>query len=743
MNKVLRNMPLHCSRLLLLAAAPVVAAQPMLEEVIVTAQKKAESLQDAPISISAFGAEAMEAKGIHNLVDLRANVPNLQLTPHPNSATSARIFMRGVGNNDDQITQDPSIAVYMDGVYVARSQGLAQEVADIAQIEVLRGPQGTLYGRNATGGAINVVTRGPDLGEFGFSQALSAGNYDYFRSRTSVNVPLGESFAAKFAYLQSEKEGFVDNLGTGVERFGDQERAAWRADLLWEPTDSLRLRYGYDRSQIDDTPMFLTLAPLYPQQAERPSRGSEFVDNLQANDVTAQGHSLTVSWLLNDALELKYIGAFRELDNFTYQDYHSGVPGDHALIVTVFDGPQEQTSHELQLLGEAFDSRLEFIVGAYVFEEWAESVDLTVLENLPIDLTGDGSPDARSDVYIFRDVEIDNSAQALFGQATYTPQWLDSRLHITAGLRVSQDQRKAIKNTTTELRDIAPLVPLPFPSPAMLTMVDPEGKGDRDFDDVSPSLVVAYDLSDAINVYAKLVKGYKTGGYNVRASSVERFNAGFDEETLISTELGLKSELWNNRLRLNAAVFQADYDDIQINLQTDPNDVTVTDVLNVGQAVIEGAELDITAVLSESLTLNVNYGYLDPDYREILGENGEELRDMFRFVNAPQHSAGIDLSYVRPLSFAEFSANLGYTWQDEKFSKTTLDNGTYIVDDYGLLNARVGLSDIALLGGSLRTAIWGRNLEDKEYYIAHFDALVPTAVFGDPRSYGIDVMFEY
>lgn len=728
---------------ILLFSGGVIAKELVLEEVIVTAQKKSESLQDAPISISAFNAQAMEAKGIHNLVDLRANVPNLQMTPHPNSATSVRVFMRGVGNDDDQITQDPSIAVYLDGIYVARSQGLAQEVADIAQIEVLRGPQGTLYGRNATAGAINVVTRAPDIGQLGLSQSFSIGNYNYFRSRTSANLPIGESIAVKLAYLSIEKDGFIDNAGTGVDRFGDHDRKAWRADLMWQPSESLSVRYGYDRSQIDDTPMFLAASPLHPEKVGRPDKGSEFVKDLRADNVTASGHSLILGWMLSDALELKYIGAYRELNNETYQDYHTGEFGADPLFITIFDGPQDQTSHELQLLGDALEGRLEFIVGAYLFKEEAESFDTTIVPNFPVDLTEDGSPDAVSDVYIFRDVAIENNAQALFGQATYTPDWLESRFHITAGLRFSKDQRKARKNTTTELRDITPLVALPFPSPASLTFTDPEAEGDRDFDDVSPSLVLAYDVSDNINIYGKVVKGYKTGGYNVRASTVERFNAGFDEETLISTEFGIKSELWSNRLRLNAAVFYANYEDIQINIQTDPNDPTVTDVFNAGKAVIEGVELDITAVLTETLTLGVNYGYLDPDYREILGENGEELRREFRVINAPQHSAGIDLSYVKPLSFADFGASVSYSWQDEKYSKTNIETGIYIIDDYGLLNARVGLSEMAALGGHFRMAIWARNLEDKEYYIDQFDALLPTAVFGDPRSYGLDVVYEY
>ena len=189
-----------------------------VEDIVVTAQKREESLQDTPISIVALTASDLEKKGVSGLVDLRSQVPNLQLTPHPNSGSTTQVFMRGVGLNDDQITQDPSVAVYMDGVYVARSQGMALEVADLARVEVLRGPQGTLYGRNATGGAINFITAKPRLGEFGAKAQLSLGNYDLRRFKVGVNVPVGDQLAVNLAFVKMKQDGFIDNPGTVASR---------------------------------------------------------------------------------------------------------------------------------------------------------------------------------------------------------------------------------------------------------------------------------------------------------------------------------------------------------------------------------------------------------------------------------------------------------------------------------------------------------------------------------------------
>ncbi|MBN7796519.1 TonB-dependent receptor [Parahaliea mediterranea] len=700
-------------------AAPLLAtAQPMLEEVVVTAQKREESLQDTPISLAALGSDELETRGIEDLTDLRSVVPNLQLTPHPNSAATARIYVRGIGNSDDQITQDPSVAVYMDGVYLARTQGLAMEAADIARIEVLRGPQGTLYGRNATGGAINYITEQPSIGEWGFKQQFTAGSRDLFRSKTTVNVPLGDTLAARVGYVTASQDGFIDNAGGGESRFGDRERDAWRADVLWRPADTFSLRYAYDRSDIGDSPVYAAAVPLYPRTAPIPDAGDPAVQNVEANDVTADGHSLVAAWDVSPLVTLKSITAYRSLDNYQNMDYHTGVYGPFPIFRTSSDIEQEQWSQELQLLGESRDGGLQYIAGLYYFDEDGSYFSDTLVPANSIHSLNLG--------------DIANEAIAAFGQATWTPDILRQRLHLTLGLRWSEDRREASKAEAIQ--------------PVGTDIVIPRGAGagDNTFTNTSPSLVVAYDLGDDINLYAKLVEGYKTGGFNTRASSIEAFERGFGEETLTSYEIGAKMELWDRRLRVNAAVFQADYEDIQINVQSDPGDISLTDVLNAGEATITGFELDATALLFEGFSANLRYGYLDAQYDEITDATGADLSDLFRFTQSPRNTVTADLDYtLPPLPFGELRANLNYSWQDDKFTSSTAESGEYIVGDYGLLNARLTLSRLPVPSGDLRVALWGKNLEDKTYYIAHFNAGVPTAMFGEPRTYGIDLIYEY
>ncbi|MGW8204712.1 TonB-dependent receptor (plasmid) [Sphingomonas bisphenolicum] len=718
-------MPNHMTAVSVVALLASMAATPALAQdradaiadIVVTAQKRAESLQDTPISIAAFSAKDLEAKGINGLTDLRANVPNLQLTPFPNNAATTQIFMRGVGLADDQITQDGGVAVYMDGVYVARSQGLAMEVADLERIEVLRGPQGTLYGRNATGGAINFITRKPDLRAFGFKGQVTLGNYDNRRFKAAVNIPVGQTIALRLSYVNQQQDGFIANPGTGVSRWGDKDRQAMRADLLWQPSDRFSLRYNYDRTEIGDTPTYVAFSPLHPRTIDRPKAGSPLVRDLLPNDITSQGHSLTGEWEASDDLTVRSITGYRKLDNFQNQDYLTGALGPFPLQKNSSRARQDQWSQEWQLVGDALDGTLQYVAGFYYFSESGDNFSNSYS---PPTLT-------RS----FTTATIDNRSYALFGQATFTPQALDRRLHLTVGLRQSWDKREATLARQTQVNG------------GPITIVPGAGDGSRHFKDFSPSFVVAYDASDDVNLYVKAVKGYKSGGYNVRASSIDRFDEGFGPETLWSYEAGVKSEWLDKRLRFNAAGFISKYSDIQVNVQSDPTNIRLTDVLNAGSATVKGVEMDLTLAPARDLRLSVNYGYLLARYKEIIDATGANIAANYRFTNAPRHSIALDLTYDLPrLPLGHLSANFNYTAQSDKYTNATVTSGRYIIGDYGLLNGRLTLTDIPGVKG-VRASLWGRNLTDKNYYVMQFNVGRPGALFGEPRTYGVDLSVEF
>jgi len=697
-------------------AANAVADDNGIEEIIVTAQKREESLQTTPVSIAAFGAKELESKGISGLTDLRANVPALQLTPFPNNAATTQIFMRGVGLSDDQITQDGGVAVYMDGVYIARSQGLAVEVADLERIEVLRGPQGTLYGRNATGGAINFITRKPDLGDFGFKGQVTIGNYDQRRFKVAVNIPVGQTIAARLSYVNEKQDGFIRNPGTGVKRWGDQDRQAMRGDLLWEPVDGISLRYAYDRTEIGDTPAYVAVTSFHPATTPRPKAGSPLVRDLLANDIVSQGHSLIGEWQPANGATVRSITGYRKLANFQNQDYLTGALGPIPLQKNSSQAKQDQWSEELQLVGDAFGDRVQYVVGLYYFTEDGRN------------FSNSFSPPTAT--RSFTTATISNESYALFGQATLTPDWLDRRLHVTVGVRQSWDKRGATLLRETQVNG-GPIV-----------MVPGFGDGSRRFKDFSPSLIVAYDAAEDIHLYAKAVKGYKSGGFNIRASSIARFDEGFGPETLWSYEAGLKSQWLDNRLRFNVAGFLSKYRDIQINVQSDPTNVRLTDVLNAGRATVKGIEMDLTMAPVSDLRVTANYSYLHARYNSITSATGANVAADYRFTNAPAHTLAFDVTYdLPPTPVGRLSANANYTMQSDKFTNATITGGRYVVGDYGLLNARLALTDIPGLAG-VRAALWARNLADKEYYLMQFNIGRPGAIFGEPRTYGIDLSME-
>ncbi|MCR9184281.1 MAG: TonB-dependent receptor [Halieaceae bacterium] len=709
------------------AASVGVSAQargePQLEEVRVTAQKRSEPLQLVPISLVSLDETALATIGFDDLESLRLQVPGLQLLPHPNAQSTQLVFLRGVGNADEQIIQDPSVGVYLDGVYLARSQGLNLELLDIERVEVLRGPQGTLYGRNATGGAVNFVTRLPELGEWAFRQHLGTGSRDLLRSRTGLNLPLGDTAALGVGYLVSSQQGFVRNAGSGKSHFGSRDREALRADLYWEPVPSWRLRYAYDTAESEDTPAFIDRVPLAPLAADRPSSGSPDVADLRANRVHAEGHSVHVSWSPGGVFEVRSITGYRKLVDYQNQDFHSGEFGPLPLLQTEATGIQDNWSQELQFLGGSDEWGLEHIFGIYWFKEQAER------------MASNYTPGTGLRRLVFgRDIE--NTALAVFGHVKWAPPVLDRRLEMTLGGRWSEDKRRAVLNRALENVATGTVTFNPQPS-----------AGEQEFDNFSPSFVMSWQTHETINLYAKVVEGYKSGGFNARATSPQRFSEGFDDETLVSWELGLKSDWLDRRVRLNVALFQSDYEDIQVNVQSDPNNVLLSDVLNAGSATIDGLELDLSGLWGDNLRYDIRYAWLDAGFDRITAADGTNVADRYRFIGAPRHFLTLGLEYtLAETALGHVRLASQYLWQEAQFSSSTVNAGTYIIQAHGLWNARLTLSS-PLPRGEVEVALWGKNLSDEEYYTAHFNGgagfAVPSAIWGAPRSLGVDFSYAY
>ena len=748
----------------LFGAAETAYAAPALEEVFVTAEKRVESLQDVPISIVAFNQAALENLGISDIKDLAAKVPNVQIGEFTGSSTTVRLFIRGVGQGDVQVTQDPSVALYMDGVYIGSSVGTAFETADLERIEVLRGPQGTLYGRNATGGAINIITREADPSGLRIKQIFNVGNLGLFRSTSLINVPIMGVAAVKLAYTSYDRDGWVDNIGNG-DNFAIEDRETFTTDFHWDIGDTQALNYRYSQNSIKDTSRlsqalaFDPNAPLaslivfqnpqvdangIPVEAtdKRLDKATAF-DEQQKGDVQIHAHTLNYEWQFNEMMTFKSITGYRDVNAFTQ---NSQVPtasllGIYSITNGLPDTSFNQFTQEFQLLGDS--DTINWVGGLFYYEDESEETN-----------NGNSSGSEAIPAGVLIDyTSTKNKSLAAFGQMTWTPPHLGGSWHFTFGARYSDDNRKAFRDNNRISYGFGG-VPNGIPSF--------QANYDKDFSKFNPAFTVDYDLNDFSNVYAKVVTAYKSGGTSQRSTSLINFQKGFDEEDLTSYEVGYKGDLADSRVRVNAAVFYMQYDGYQQSVSTG-NTPGERDFVNIDSADIYGLEFDLSVAVTERLIGSFNYGYLNssfgPNLISYLGLDAnaldglslrtDELTDDLAL--APSHSATVSLDYTRSVSYGVFSANINSQYQSK--TNSGIINPTGYLDTRTLLGATTSLSEIELGSGYgyLKVMLWGKNLTDEEYTIGSirqgaFDDLGfigGVATFGDPRTYGIALEYEF
>ncbi len=704
-----------------------------LEEVIVTAERRETSLQDTPISVLAFGSSDLEKFGIDDLGDIQHSVPNLYMRQFPNSQASLRTYMRGVGNNDVGMSTDPSVGVYIDGIYVARSIGLGSEVASLERIEVLRGPQGSLYGRNTIGGAINMITAKP-TGEFGFKGNLSAGSHSYTRGRVEVDTPRAGGVAAKLSLLKSKKDGWVNNQGSGPN-FGDNDSLGGRIAINWQPTDSVNVDYSFDSTDTDaGTIYYQNIGPSlfgYSKVRYQKDRLDDVRPStpFKESNVKIKGHGLTVSWDISDDLQIKSVTGYREVEQSIYQDYGANRFTPRLFANVPFDNSQDQFSQELQVLGKLMDGSVDYVLGAYYFTEKGDE-DTTDYITLPLGFLPPFPPNYTDLLEIELPTRVssaENEARAIYGHFVWTPAAMD-QLHITLGLRYSEDDR--------EVETAA------YSGGFQFFSANPNDSWDNQSFDIT----AAYDLTDDVNVYAKFVQGYKTGGFNIRATSEVAANLPLGEETVETMEAGIKAQFLDNRVRLNAAVFSSDYQDIQLSF-AQLNDPTNVVLYNAGQAKIKGAELDLTTLITDSLKLTLGYGYLDTSVDPVDNPQTPAVeQDHVVLPSAPKNSFTADLDYTFPsFGYGELTLNVNYSKVDDADFVSFVRRG-YNIPGYDLWNARLTLGELCLSNGRASVSIWGKNLADEEYLldgIEGFPWSPMVAPYGESRTWGVDFNWEY
>lgn len=698
--------------------------QAALEVIQVTARRTAENLQTVPVAVTSIGAEDLKQKGIENITSIQQQSPNttLQVSRGTNSTLTA--YIRGIGQQDPLWGFEPGVGIYLDDVYMARPQGAAMDIYDVERIEVLRGPQGTLYGRNTIGGAVKYVTKAL-TGDNEFAVRGTVGSYGQKDLKLSGQTAITDKLFIGAAGATYNRDGFGTYLNTGDENYNKDIRTG-RVSLQYQALDNLRFSFAADKTQDDSnskgghrlTNSLLTgEAPLdnvYDSKTSMP------VDN----SVETSGQSLTMAWDINANWTLKAITAKREGVTDTNIDFDSTIRP--SLDVPAFY-EDEQTSNELQLLFN--NDKFKFASGLYSFTGDACGAFGTVLvAGLGVTIENGGC--------------VSTDSIAAYAQGTYQ---VNDQWSFTLGGRYTQDDKDAAVYRYVYLGYKLPR------DTANKIGVQSDFTGDESFNHFSPRVGFEYQANDNMMMYGSYTDGFKSGGFDMRGNQSVNPNAGdpYQPETVDTFELGVKSELWDRRLRLNAALFTSAYDDMQVTVQRAVNNTVASQVLNAASADINGLELEAVAVASDALQFNLVLGYTDAKFNEVMfydavTKTTTDVSGLWSFANTPELTGTLGTKYTTALLGGElvFNANLYHRSETQIFElPSVLDFGGYT-----LFNAGATWYDAS---GNWDVSLQGRNLGNKETRIAgyNFPLLAGeqtiTAYYGDPRTVSLTVGYRF
>jgi len=663
----------------------------LLEEVIVTAQKREASMQDTPISITALTGDMMDSIGIRTIEDFTFFVPGITVT----NDSMAIVNIRGIGTSAFGVATDPSSTVQIDGVYQPRPTTGYQDMFDIERVELLRGPQGVLFGRNSTGGTLNIISKAPS-DEFEGVAGVTFGNYNKRTFSGTMSGPLSDTVRGRVTLLKNDRDGVYTDALTD-DTYQDQNTFAGRATLEMDLADDFELVLRGDFSRERETGSLAIRTTPYPQEfadagATLPTEDEIIaLDTKPVADLDVWGVSATATWSGED-YTFKSITSYRESDIDQILD----VDGTDLFLFDIgFQESSRAFTQEIQLSNND-PEKFEWIIGAFFLNE-----------------DGEGGIDI-----LFQDPQIVipesnvTNAYALFGQGTYN---LTDRLRATVGLRYSYEKKSYNFGTLVNG-----------------TEVD-SGAPNADWRAWTPRFAIDYDISDDVLAYASVTKGFKSGGFQLGDAG------SFDPEVLWSYEAGIKSTLLDNRLRANVGYFQYDY----TNLQVVEFVGGVATTSNAGKAKIEGIEAEFVARVGEGFDLNMNVAYLDAKYTNFF-EGGEDFSGN-RLANSPKWAYSFGAQYTKDMDFGgRLTVRGDYAWRDNvDFKRNNLPQ--FRADTYSLLNARLSYTtedeawEVSLYGQNLTNNRYASYITSARDITGGADANASSAVYGEPRQYGIQL----
>ncbi|TAK54498.1 MAG: TonB-dependent receptor [Gammaproteobacteria bacterium] len=734
-----------------------------LDEVLVTARKVAESMQEAPVAVSVLSGDELAARSVSQLNDVQRYAPNLTFFPSGiMGESSGQVYIRGVGQFDYFVTADPGVGIYVDGVYLGRSLGNLLDIVDVERIEVLRGPQGTLYGKNTIGGAINVISSRPTDDFAGFFD-IKTGSYGRLNARANLSLPIQPGvLAAKLAAGTRNASGFGDRPLVG-DRMGGEGTDALQAQLRWTPGGDFEALLSADYTHVNSnlsvnhvevfgSPPLVQLhnalaVPLRPfHTVDMGPYGDQYfsTDPYDSNgtgsnamDIEIWGVSLVLDWTIGP-VAVKSITAYRNLDQLIGID-PDGSPEPFIDETDRID--QKQLSQELQFSGQAIGERLKWVAGLYYMQEESVS-DVTsfvasdlfpAFEQLPMPMIGPfggagNLANVTFDLDQFNYMTQDTDSYAAYAQSTFA---FNDRWSGTLGMRYTRDEKDFFVQSL-RMRTPVPLLP-------------PSTQSDS-WSDTSLRAGLDFQATDDVLLYLSVAEGFKSGGFNGRARNVGELE-GYDPETILAYEIGMKSEWLDRRLRLNAAAFFSDYQDVQLTEQhldeTTGSQTIVTQ--NAGDAEIKGFELELDARPVPQLRLNAALGYVDAKYTRISAAAASTgLTLQHKLIGTPEWTASAGAEYTIPASErGEVVLRADYSYRAKTYFQLMNDE-SIAQPGYGLLNLRAAFNSA---DGAWTIATGLTNATDKVYRasgVSVLDSLGFTVgYYGRPREWFLQGTFRY
>ncbi len=758
-NKIIAKKRLSTAVAMICAAglASTLAEAAALEEVVVTAQKREQNLQEVPVSITSYNAMELENKGIRSVIDLEKSSPNTQMRASRATNSTLTAYIRGVGQQDPLWGFEPGVGVYVDDVYYARPQAAVMDVFDVERIEVLRGPQGTLYGKNTVGGAIKYITR-KMTGESTVKTTLAFGTDGQQEATITGQLPVIEDklyIGAAVSKMERDGYGKVKtgyDLATGTfsgsEENYNKDVSVARISVEYTPTDKLFFRLSADKTDDESNQVCGTQSN--QTTLTHPATGELFLASGDPYDgacgtthkqnVENQGFSFTAQYDVNDQVSLKYVYADREGETQQFIDFES-TPLD------AFDVPasysDEQQSHEFQV--NFTTERLALVGGLYYFEgNSAGAFDVVLNGGSPMDGT-------HTDLGIGGDVDTESMSAYL--NASYD---LTDTVTLTTGVRTTRDEKNS--NIQRFLYSSTNSFPYSTNQGSGFTYGDPaddtllavitdinDQQADEDWSQVSPSIKVDWQMSEDIMLYVSYAEGFKSGGFDMRGSADvnPRVAEGYDPETVETWEAGIKSQLLDDSLRLNFTVFDMDYTDMQLTVQSiQPAPIFFSsDVVNAGTAEIKGAELEIIAQFTDAFSTTLSIGHMDAQLVEVIS-GGVDVSNSWEMLNSPDWTGQFGVNYEINLGNAgSLMLNSAISYRDASRNFNNVTCSCDQDESYTLWDATVNWYSA---DENWTASFYVKNIDDTSYKTGGYNlGSGELAFYGAPRTVTASLSYEF